>query len=641
MVDNLTVVVPFYNGHQYIHRLVSSIPKEIPIVVVDDMSDNPLSGIDKENAKVIRLSKKGYFAGAVNRGIQECETDILILNQDTWFSNLSPFSLLESHRSIFGMIGERIRGTHPSFGDLGYIHGTFMFVSRDTIKTVGLLNEKLYPLWGNTAEYQWRVARKNISVLPLVEIAGFNHERKEAERYGSSIKYLIEKESSKKDLLIQTPPLISVIVPCYNYGRYLEDCVNSLIGGRTSLGHMPGQTIQSFEIIIVDDASTDDSREYIKKVASVEKGIRYYFLDKNVGTSQTLNLGISKAVGKYITFLSADDMREPNSLEKLLEACENNPHSFAYDDGWYIGNGKRIKKWVLEEYDFDKLIWKNQVHAGILYPKKAWEEIGGYPAVMGDGREDWAFNVALGIKGWCGVHVDNLGYLYRREGQNRTVTNTTEKHRQYFLNKIMDLFPRIYGGYRPMACCGRGGNKKPAMKSTTSQSGVQRMSANMIGTTGMIKLVYVGSKMSSSWHGEVSHRDYVFGQDRPRGWVDKRDAEGFLKLRDSKGSILFKQADSSNVEVEKFSVEEPVVKESSDTVTAVKGQAVGNSFASTKAVKEGIVDFPDPTDLTVEEIKGLELSLAQWKSVYSAELAGRNRKGATLFLEEKIANWPS
>ena len=638
MSGNLTVVIPLYNGHQYIHRLVNSIPNRIPIIIVDDCSDQSLGQLDSSNVRVVRLDRKGYFAGAVNRGIRECFTDVLVLNQDTWFENENWFSLIEEYRDSFAFIGERIRGDHPSFGDVGYIHGTCMFMRRDAIDMVGLLDAKNYPLWGNTAEWQWRVARAGFDVLPLAEIPGFRHERKANERYGSSIKKLLVEEPEKKNILVQTPPLISIIVPCYNYGRYLSDCINSLIGGKTSLGEMPGQTVQSFEIIIVDDASTDNSREFIKEVADIKKGIRYYFLEKNVGTAQTLNFGISKAVGKYITFLSADDMREANSLEKLLEACEASPHSFAYDDVWLVSQGKRIKKWILEEYDFDKLIWKNQVHAGILFPKKAWEETGGYPAIMGDGREDWAFNVALGIKGWCGIHVNNLGYLYRREKQNRTETNTSSKHRQYFLDKIMNLFSEIYGGHRPVACCGKGRKSTPSMKSSSSsQNGIARMATSMVGQAGMTKIEYTGSKMNSSWHGEVTHRDYIFGEDRARGWVDNRDVDGFLKARDNKGNYIFKRVDAPK----QVKQSEPVAVESNEKeVVVLKGQSVGRS-ADAVAVVEKQPNFPDPIDMTVEEIKDLELDLGQWKALYSAEMAGRNRKGAVAFIEEKIANWNS
>lgn len=667
-LDNLTIGVSFYNGHKTIEKLIKSLPRIYPIIIADDLSDEPLKQEwidnifkpeDGNDIRVIRLEKKGYFAGACNRIFQECNTDVLILNQDVWFENLHAFSLLESHRKHFGMIGERIVGTHPAFGDLGYIHGVFMWLRRDAIRAVGMFDQNRYPLWGNSALYQWQVARAGFGVLPLIKIPGLHHERKENEKYGSSIAQLLKDEPEKKDLFIRTPPLLSIIVSCYNYGRYLQDCINSLIGGNTSLGTMAGQSLQSFEVIIVDDASTDDSPVYIKKIADITKGIRAFRLEKNVGTARALNFGIDKAVGKYITFLSADDMRESFSLEKLVEACEQNPHSFAYDDVWLFHTHKRIKKWEMEKYDFETLIWKNQIHAGIMFPKQAWQDVGGYPAIMNDGREDWAFNVALGIKGWCGVHVKQFGYLYRREGQNRTETNTTAAHRQRFLEKMQSLFPGIYRGERPMACCGKGANAKSnngavsnglvnnSLVRNLSMGGSLRM-ATQVGVVGMVKIEYLGKQMSSTWTGDVTGATYTFGVDRPKGWVDKRDAgsleekKGFLGKKDKMtGSLLFKIAkDNSSIQEPIQAVEITQEIASPEIVGAMQGQVAGMGESRVPvAPVTNKIDFPDPENMNVEQIKQLVLTREQWTEVYKAELAGRNRKGSIAFLEERLASF--
>lgn len=687
MIDNLnlTAVIPFYEGHSTIHRLVTSLPENLPIIIVDDRSKETISqeNINKKynlegrnSVKIIRLEEKGYFAGAVNRGIQECSTDVLVLNQDVWFENSEWLGLIEQYRDRFAFIGERIRGDHPSFGELGYIHGTFMFMRRDAIRSVGLLNNNDYPLWGNTAEWQWRAARKNYQVLPLKEIPGFHHDRPDNQKYGNSISELLEKNKDKKDLLIRTPPLLSVIVPCYNYGRYIQDCINSLIGGPTSLGDMPGQTLQSFEIIIVDDASTDNSAEYIKQVTDISKGIRAYRLNRNSGTANALNYGIERAVGKYITFLSADDMREDFSLKKLVETCEQNPHSFAYDDVWLVNKHKRVKKWKIEEYDFDTLIWKNQIHAGIVYPKEAWKEVGGYPSIMNDGREDWAFNVALGVYGWCGVHVEEYGYLYRREGQNRTERNTTERHRQEFLGKIMSVFPGIYRGERTMACCGSGGSKSKTAsvsRSTTFSTGGSAKMASQIGSEGMVKIEYLGNQMSSTWPGDVTGVNYTFGKDRVRGWIDKRDLgsmeerKGFLSKKDrNTGAVLFRIATDSKQKVEGVQINSDKIKSeieqntgledtkkvfvesgltpeswSEPDTSLVKSTSEVTGTLSSDDKKKDVFEY-DPSALSVEEIKKLvnkNLSQKQWQEVYKRELANRNRKGAVSFLEEVLADF--
>lgn len=676
-MDNLSIVIPFYNGQRTVAELINTLPIEIPILIIDDLSDEPLtqaridatySPADGSKIRVIRLDRKGYFAGAVNRGLQESQTDVLVLNQDVWFDSHAFFDHLETLRADYAFFGERIRGDHPAFGNLGYVHGTCMFIRRDAIREVGLLNEKDYPLWGNTAEYQWRVARKNFKILPIPEIPGFHHERPAGERYGTSIKNLLDQTpTSQKGKLIRTPPLISVVVPCFNYGRYLHDCIASLIGGFTSLGEMPGQTLQSMEIVIVDDASTDNSMEHIKLVTDISKGIRAYHLDKNVGTARALNFGIERCFGKYITFLSADDMREPDSLEKLVEVCEQNPHSFAYDDIWLFNKHERMKKWRMEEYDFETLIWKNHVHAGIVFPRAAWVEVGGYPAVMNDGREDWAFNVALGVKGWCGVHLRNYGYLYRREGQNRTETNSTDTHRERFLAKIMGLFPDIYRGKRPMTCCGKGTNTRSnsAMTSRVSLVRGATIAENTLApsTSGpMERIEYLGNQMSFTISGDVTNTKYTFGKDRPIGWVFKDDVGtrdgklGFLSKREN-GKYLYQLA--GTVE-ESAPQPEPVVTDvTTDTITNVTTDVTTEEAPTTvldapvemlmagetagSATAEPVGDVPDPTDLTVEQIKALadqNLTKAQWEEIYKIELAGRNRKGATTFIEEMLASLP-
>src|SRR6185503_20549111 len=104
----------------------------------------------------------------------------------------------------------------------GYVQGTFMFMRRDALEKIGGLNAVDYPLWGATAEWQLRACRAGFEALPLDSIPGFEHARGQAP-YGSSIKATLEAEPAKRATFIRTPPEISVIIPSYNYGRYLRD----------------------------------------------------------------------------------------------------------------------------------------------------------------------------------------------------------------------------------------------------------------------------------------------------------------------------------------------------------------------------------------------------------------------------------
>jgi glycosyltransferase involved in cell wall biosynthesis len=528
---NLTVIVPYWNGESGINRLVESIPANVPVVIIDDHSDVPLQRNifpSERDVTVVRPQVKGYFTGAVNVGLQLTRTDVLILNQDSWLEGAAALDTIYQHRGRYALIGERIKGHHPAWPD-GYIHGTFMFIRRDAIDDVGYMDAKHFPLWGSTADYQCRLARRGYDALVLPEVGGFVHQPRQT-TYGEAITEILEREPHNKGWFIRTPPLISVVITCYNYGRYLSDAVNSLIGGKTFLGDSPPQTFQGFEIIIVDDGSTDESYEIAAALANNRKGI-HVLRRPNGGTAAATNTGIEYAKGKYIAILAGDDMMHYERLEKMLTAQEANPHSFIYDDMTAVLPDGRHGLWKMQDFDFNLLLEKNHVHAGILFPKKAWREVGGYPEIMREGREDWAFNVGLGAKGWCGVHLRYAGYIYRRAGQNRTLKNTTEQWRKHFKAQLRSLYPRLYQGERDPMCCGSNASTPPAPSSGGSD--LSNVSFAMPGSSGMPILEYRGGNMGeTSWWGEVTGTQYRFGgkPGKNRRRVDARDVPGFTKL---------------------------------------------------------------------------------------------------------------
>jgi len=530
-VDNLTVIIPFRDGQATILKLLASLPK-LPVIIVDDQSKEPYQS---NKHQVIRLDQRGYFSGAVNKGIQSCDTDVLILNQDVWLEDFN-WEDLDTQRKTFAMIGDGVFG-HPAFPQ-GYVQGTFMFLRRDAIEKVGLLNEKDYPLWGSTCEYQTRLCRLGFEALPL-KIGALHHERKG--NYGSSIKQALKDEPNKQSLLVRTPPEISVIITCHNYGRFLNDAVNSLIGGNTILGEMAPQTFQSFEVIIVDDASTDETPEIGKSLANDWKGIHYLRLDKLGGSARAMNAGIKASFGKVIAPLDADDMMESNRLETLYNVLKENPHSCVYDDVMWVERNKRSRVDRLPDYEFEELVQKNGIHKGVMYSRQAWIDTGGYPESMQHGREDWAFNIALGFKGYCGKHIEQPLYLYRRHELNRT--NQQEKDmlkgsvnwRRVFYEQIHALYPMLQTGERPMGCCGGG----RAANQTIQTGRTQGAFMTQLGQQGMVMLQYLGNKAGTiSFYGSVTKTRYLFGGQRTVGYVDSRDVEGFVKLYEGKSPLF-------------------------------------------------------------------------------------------------------
>lgn len=533
---DFTVLVPFFNGHATISRLLDTLPDSVPVLIVDDHSDEPLQ-LDRKGVRVIRPPEKGFFSGAVNTGMQNVYTDVLILNQDVWFADQRWLKLLEEKSQTNEVIGDGVM-RHPAWPK-GYVQGTFMFIQRDAWRRTGKLNEQDYPLWGSTCEWQLRACRKGFRVLPLHPIPGMRHQHRK--RFGSSIETALERWPDRRQEFIRTPPEISVIIPCYNYGEFLDDAVNSLIGGQTCLGPWEPQTFQSFEIIIVDDDSTDEAtREKVQALHDPWKGIRSYFLDKNHGTPVVLNVGIEQSFGQFIHILSADDMRENWALEKQYRAAIRYPNHAIYGNiQMFNAADGRFKVGRLSDYDFDQLLYKNCMPAGITYPKKAWEDVGGYHPRMEYGREDWAFNVALGIKGYCGYKMEGLsGNLYRRQRQNRSLRNQGPTWRQRFLSQVMSLFPQIYEGERPVGCCGGRSRITPSRRSTRSVEPTEMKDKS---NQGLRLLEFVGlNSGSATYYGPVTGSRYKFGNnDRDRiKYVAVEDYQAMLKLYKSKRPLF-------------------------------------------------------------------------------------------------------
>lgn len=116
-------------------------------------------------------------------------------------------------------------------------------------------------------------------------------------------------------------PEVSVIIPVYNTEQFLGDCLNSVLA----------QTFTDFEIIIVNDGSTDNSVAIVEQFAAKDSRI-VILHQENKGLSEARNTGIKAARGNWITFVDSDDMLAPTFLQKLLEAAKQNNASIACSD---------------------------------------------------------------------------------------------------------------------------------------------------------------------------------------------------------------------------------------------------------------------------------------------------------------------
>jgi len=114
---------------------------------------------------------------------------------------------------------------------------------------------------------------------------------------------------------LSTTPTVSVVVPCYRYGHYLPDAVASALD-------QPGVEV---EVIVVDDASPDDSADVARALAAADPRVRLLVHEQNRGHIQTYNDGLALARGDYVSLLSADDLLTPGALTRAAALFEAHP----------------------------------------------------------------------------------------------------------------------------------------------------------------------------------------------------------------------------------------------------------------------------------------------------------------------------
>lgn len=131
--------------------------------------------------------------------------------------------------------------------------------------------------------------------------------------------------------------LVSIVVPVYNSEKFIRDTVKTV----------KEQTYQNWELLLVNDCSTDNSAIIIKEYEKEDKRIKLIMLEKNSGAAIARNTGIKHAKGKYIAFLDSDDLWEPQKLEKQIKFMEENKYDFTYTDYEFADEeGKKLNKKV-------------------------------------------------------------------------------------------------------------------------------------------------------------------------------------------------------------------------------------------------------------------------------------------------------
>jgi glycosyltransferase involved in cell wall biosynthesis len=225
---------------------------------------------------------------------------------------------------------------------------------------------------------------------------------------------------------------VSVVIPCFNGGAFLEGALASL----------RAQTYRDFEIIVVDDGS--DDAETLRVLDGLGPEARLVRQD-NLGLPAARNAGIAAAAGVLVLPLDCDDGIEPEFLERTVAALDADPDAgFAFSHLRLIGERQGV---LAKDYNFFTQLFLNQLPYCLLMHKQTWDRLGGYDETMRRGYEDWEFNIRAGANGLFGICVPEALFRYRVSDAGMLKSISNRLHAELW----RDIQGRNPGLYRPRA----------------------------------------------------------------------------------------------------------------------------------------------------------------------------------------------
>lgn len=228
-------------------------------------------------------------------------------------------------------------------------------------------------------------------------------------------------------------PLVSVIVALYNKEAYLKATLESV----------QQNDYPNWEVIIVDDGSSDDSAQLAKQFCDNDARFRF-FQQENRGVSAARNHALREARGEFVLPLDADDLIAPDYISSAMAAFQQMPHlKVVYARAEFIG--EKSGPWKLPKFNRRALAMHNQIYISALYRRADALAIGGYCEELNE-REDWEFWISM-LKHGGDVHcLDQVGLYYRivphskrkadRRHKKKIIAFLNRKHKDFFLREL-------------------------------------------------------------------------------------------------------------------------------------------------------------------------------------------------------------
>ena len=225
--------------------------------------------------------------------------------------------------------------------------------------------------------------------------------------------------------------LVSVIIPCFNHGEFIEECLESVYK----------QSYKNIEIIVVDDGSTDQNTiNIIDRLATSKK---FTLIRKvNGGLSSARNEGIRNANGYFILPLDSDYLIANNYIELAVKLFEKeNDLSIVYGKARKFGVVESL--WNLPKHSNFRIKFGNTIYCSALFKKGDWVAVGGYDENLKRGFEDWDFWISIIKRGGKVRKINDVMFYYRQSETSMVKKMTPEVKasiHKYVMKKHKDFF---------------------------------------------------------------------------------------------------------------------------------------------------------------------------------------------------------
>jgi glycosyltransferase involved in cell wall biosynthesis len=254
-------------------------------------------------------------------------------------------------------------------------------------------------------------------------------------KISSPRKEQLRKSKSKK----RTAPLLSIIIPCFNDGKYILETIRSVEKSDTT----------DYEVIIVDDGSTDEATARLIDELEI-KGIQV-LRQPNLGPSAARNTGIRNSRGKYLLPLDADNIIKPDFIGSCLNILETNPYiDIVYTDREEFGIRNQVVR--VEDFNVQKMLYENYIDTCAIYRADVWHKCGGYDENMKTGLEDWDFWLTAHSHGFRYLHIPLPLYSYRVRENSWTMVHVNDANEAQVLNTTLYIYSKHPELFRK-ACC--------------------------------------------------------------------------------------------------------------------------------------------------------------------------------------------